>query len=90
MVQDFAPLAKINQRAPIDFQIEVSGQNYMDLNNWKLELKVKLTRPTGGHIATRTKLGTVNLPLNSMFQSVSMKIADKVVTENNNLYPYRA
>ena len=31
----------------------------------------------------------VNLPLHSLFQSVTMKIADKVVTESNNLYPYR-
>ena len=37
MVQEFAPLATIIQGAPIDFQIEVSGKNYIDLNDSKLE-----------------------------------------------------
>ena len=89
-VQEFAPVATIIQGAPIDFQIEGSGKNYIDLNDSKLEVKVKLTTATGADIAATTKVGTVNLPLHSLFQSVTMKIADKVVTESNNLYPYRA
>ena len=52
MVQEFAPLATISQGAPIDFHIEGSGKNYMALNNSKLEVRVKLTTPTGGDIAT--------------------------------------
>ena len=35
IVQVFAPLAKIIQEATIDFQIEGSGRNYIDLNNSK-------------------------------------------------------
>ena len=90
MVQELAPLARIIQWAPIDLHIEGSGKNYVDLNNSKLEVKVKLTTPTGGNIADSVNVITVNLPLHSLFQSVSMKIADKVVTESNNLYPYQA
>ena len=90
MVQEFAPVATIIQGAPIDFQIEGSGKNYIDLNDSNLEVRVKLTTPTGGDIATTTNVSTVNLPLHSLFQSVTMKIADKVVTESNNLYPFRA
>ena len=37
MGKEFAPIATIIQGAPIDFQIEGSGKNYIDLNNWKLE-----------------------------------------------------
>ena len=44
MVQEFAPLATIILGAPIDFQIEGSGNNYIDLNNSKLEVRVKLKR----------------------------------------------
>ena len=90
MVQEFAPVATLIKGAPIEFQIEGSGKNYIDLNDSKLEVRVKLTTPTGGDIGATTKIGTVNLPLHSLFQSVKMKIADKVVTESNNLYPYRA
>ena len=49
MVQEFATLATIVQGAPIDFQIEGSGKNYRDMNNSKLEVRVKLTTPTCGH-----------------------------------------
>ena len=53
-------------------------------------MRVKLTAPTGADIADTMNVSTVNLPLHSLFQSVTMKIADKVLTESNNLYPFRA
>ena len=90
MVQEFAPLATNIQRAPIDFQIEGSGKNYIHLNNSTLEVRVKLITATGGEIATATKVSTVNLQLHSLFHSVTMSIADKVVTESNNIYPIRS
>ena len=90
MVQEFAPLATIIQGATIDFQIEGSGKNYIHLNNSMLEVKVKLTTPTGGDIGGTTNVSTVNLPLHSLFQSVKKKLAHKVVTGSNNPYPYRA
>ena len=89
-IQEFGPLATIIQGAPIDFQIEGGGENYIDLNNTKLEVRAKLTMPDGTNIAGGTRVGVVNLPLHSMFESVRIKIADKVVTETNNMYPYRA
>ena len=46
MVQEFAPLATIIKRAPIAFQIEGRGMNYIELNDSKLEVRVKLTTPT--------------------------------------------
>ena len=37
----------------------------------------------------RTNVSTIKLPLHSVFQSVTMRIADKLVTESKNLYPNR-
>ena len=85
MVQEFAPVATIIKGASIDFQIEGSGTNYIDLNDSKLEVRVKLTTPTGGDVADTVNVSTVNLPLHSLFQSVTMKIADKLVTEQQPL-----
>ena len=62
----------------------------MDLNNSKLEVRGKLMMPDGGNIATGTRVVLVTLPLHSLFSSVNMKIGEKVDTESNNLYPYRA
>ena len=86
MVLDFAALATIIQGASIDFQFEGSGKNYIDLKNSKFEVKGKLTTSTNGEVATGSKVSTVNLPLHSLFQSVPMKSADKLLTESNNLY----
>ena len=49
-VQEFAHVATIIQGAPIDFQIEGNGKNYIDLNDSKLVGRVKLITPTGGDI----------------------------------------
>ena len=89
-LQEFGPLATIMQGAPIDFQIEGGGENYIDLNNTKLEVRAKVTMPDGTDIARGTQVGVANLPLHSIFESVTIEIADKVVTETNNMYPFRA
>ena len=88
MVQEFSPVATIIQGAPIDFQIDGTGKNYIDLNDYKLELTVKLTTPRVEISGQGQRWA--HHPLHLLFQSVTMKIADKVVTESNNLYPYRA
>jgi len=92
MVQEFGPIATITQGSPIDFQIEGGGQNYIDLNNSKLEVRVKLVGPAPAYavIDNAIRVGVANLALHSLFSAVTIKIADKVVTESNNLYPYRA
>ena len=82
----FAPLATIIHGARIDFQIEGSGKNYININISMLELIVKLTAETGGDIAPGTKVGTGNLPLHNISQSVTMKFADTVVCESKKLY----
>ena len=53
-------------------------------------MRAKLTMPDGTDIAGGTHVGVVNLTLHSMFESVTIKIADKVVTKTNNMYRYRA
>ena len=65
-------------------QIEGDGKNYIDLNNSKFELKVNLTTIIGGDIGTGTKVEIVILPLRSLFQSVTMTFAHKMVNESNN------
>ena len=90
MVQEFVPIETIVDGAAMDYQVEGSGKKYIDLNNSKLEVRVKLTTSTGGKIATAAKMGTVKLPLQSLFQSVTMKIAVKVLTESKNVCPFRA
>ena len=65
-VQEFSPIATIIQGAPLDFQIEGGGRNYMDLNNTKLDVKVRLTGGDGANNLDAVHAGVVNLPLHSL------------------------
>ena len=46
-----------------------------------------LTTTPCGDIGTGVKVSNGNLPLHSLFQSVTMKIADNVVSESKSIYP---
>ena len=50
-VQEFGPLETLIQVAPMDFQIMGGGENYIGLNNTKLEVRAKLTMPDGTDIS---------------------------------------
>ena len=88
-IQEFGPIATIQQGAPIEFQFSGGDRNYVDLNNTKFEVRVKLTDDSGGDIATGTKVGVANDTLNALFSNVDMELGDKPITESNNLYPFR-
>ena len=89
-IQEFGPIATLQQGAPIEFQITGGDRNYVDLNNTKLEVRVKLTAADGTDIDTGVKVGVANDTMNALFSSVEMELAEKPVTDSNNLYPYRA
>ena len=89
-IREYNPKATIIQGSPLDFSISGGAHHYVDLNNAKLEVRVKLTSPTGADIAAGTRVGVANLTLHSLFQGMVMKCNRSTVTESNNLYPYRA
>ena len=90
MVQELTPLQTLRKGPPIEFQIKGSGKNYSDLNNSKLEMKVKLKTPMGGDNTDNENLSPLKLSVHSLLQSVSMRFADKLMNQSNNLYLYRA
>jgi hypothetical protein len=74
----------------IEFNIPGANDLYRDLNNSYLMLKIKLTAANGGNNAADVAIAPVNLPLHSLFASVSMTMCGKEITEKDTLYPYRA
>ena len=69
----------------IDFQMDRSGRNYIDLNKWTLVVPVNQTTETGGGMSARVKGMSITLPLPNQFQSETPKISDKVATESTKL-----
>jgi hypothetical protein len=95
ITQEVQPRVAPTEGQSIEFDVE-SCDHYIDLNNSKIRIACKITKPDG----TAPKaidasdgaeiVGCVNNMLHSLFASVDLLISHKQVTETNTLYPYRA
>ena len=87
--REFAPLASLQEDAPIEFMVTGADQLYLDLNESSLHLHVKITDADGTNIGANTA-GPVNLMLHSLLSQMSVEFNGKPVNEQNHLYAYRA
>ena len=85
----FAPLASIAEGALIEFLVKGADQLYLDLNDSRLHLRVKMTKADGTNMTANTG-AIINLPLHSLFREVSVELNGRSVSNPNQLYPYRA
>ena len=86
----FGPGQTIVQGGPIEFFVRGADGLYLDLNNSKIELKVKITLENGNDLPNNAPVGPVNDLLNTLFQSVEMEMAGVLVTDPNTKYAFRA
>ncbi|XP_038248478.1 uncharacterized protein F54H12.2-like [Dermochelys coriacea] len=62
----------------------------MDLNNTLLYLCGKIVKGDGTELATDAEVGLVNYPVASIFSQLDVTLGDRLVSQSNNCYPYRA
>ncbi|XP_039537536.1 uncharacterized protein F54H12.2-like [Pimephales promelas] len=86
---ELAPLSALSDSAPIEFFIAGTGDDYVDLNNTMLYLRVKITRPDGTEIAHPSKVGPINYLGATMFSQVDITLGDRLISQSSNTYPYR-
>ena len=84
------PISTLSSSGPLEFHVEGSPEDYIDLGRTKLHIKVKVTEESGANIAEGAKVSTVNLLLHSLFSQVDCKLNEKLVTPSVNTYPYKA
>src|ERR1043165_6908406 len=88
---EFCPLASLaDNNAPLDFTANGSGQEYVDLANTQIYVRVKITKGDGTAIDANSHVAPTNLLLHSMFSEVELKLNDVIVSRCNGTYPYRA
>ena len=63
---------------------------YLDLNNRKLEIKLKITLENGNDIKGGDSVGPVNGILNALVMSMEMELGGVLVTDTRTKYSYRA
>jgi len=87
---EYHPLATLSDTSPIEFEINGSGEDYIDFANSYLHVRAKITKPNGEDLDVDTPVGPVNLFLHSLFSQVDISLNGTQITPSMNTYPYRA
>ncbi|KAJ8023215.1 hypothetical protein HOLleu_35549 [Holothuria leucospilota] len=87
---EYHPLNNITDSAPIQFSVQGSTGDYLDLSQTILHVRAKLIQDNGDDLPPDANVGPVNLLLQSLFSEVDVTMNDRLVTPSTNTYPYRA
>jgi len=88
-VVEYHPISSLVNRAPIDFDIPNSGEQYIDLNNIQLYVHAKIVRPgVGNNLTDDSTTIPVNLLLHSLFSHVDVSLTSTLISNLTNTYPY--
>ena len=87
-VVDYYPVSSVAFGAPIEFHIPGNTEDYIDLNDISLYLKLKVTKPDGTDIKAADEVALTNLPISSLFQDVALTIGETQVEGGQMCYPY--
>ncbi|XP_067288479.1 uncharacterized protein F54H12.2-like [Pseudorasbora parva] len=83
------PLSAISDSAPLEFYIPGNGEDYVDLNNTLLYLRLKITLPNGDDIPDTARVGLINYPGATIFSQVDVSLGDRLISQSSSTYPYR-
>lgn len=88
---DIHPLNNIATNSPIEFMINGSSDEFLDLNNTMLELQVKIANgPDGANLKDADIVAPVNNWFHSLFADIILSISGTQVEGGNMNYPYKA
>ena len=82
---DYHSITNPSNGGPLEFYIAGSQDEYLDLNDTKLYLQVKVEPTPDAAVCA-----PVNLLLSSLFQDVTISLNDVCVQGGSQLYPYKA
>ena len=88
---DVHPLNNVSSDGPIEFTINGSSDEFLDLNNTMLHVRAKIVNAAGGaNLVDSDKVAPVNNWLHSMFSDVILTISGQQVEGGSHQYPYKA
>ncbi|XP_073517424.1 uncharacterized protein F54H12.2-like [Phyllobates terribilis] len=84
------PIAALSDNAPLEFFISGSGDYYFDLNNTLLYINCRIVKQDNTPIADGARVALINYPLATLFNQVDITLGDRLISQSDNLYSYRA
>lgn len=86
----YHPISSLSDSGPIEFNVNASTDEYIDLGRTQLYVKLQVTQKNGDDLKADAKIAPVNLLLHSLFSQVDVKLRDTLITPSVNTYPYKA
>ncbi|XP_048010495.1 uncharacterized protein F54H12.2-like [Megalobrama amblycephala] len=83
------PSSAISNSSPLEFFIAGNGDDYVDLNNMLLYLRLKITKPNSEDLPADAKVGLINYPGATIFSQVDVSLGDRLISQSSSTYPYR-
>ena len=88
---EIRPLNSIEETAPVDFHIDGSSEDFIDLAETYLKVKVRITNAAGnGGYGQNDMVAPVNLLLQSMWSKLDVSFNGKRVSSSGHSYASRA
>jgi hypothetical protein len=87
---EYHPISSLIGGVPIEFDVNASGDDYLDLSNSFLCVQAKVTRDNGNDLDAADTVGPVNNFLHSLFSQVDVSLNGTLITSSMNTYAYRA
>jgi len=87
---DVHPVNNISSSAPIEFVINGTGDEFIDLNSSYLCLQLTVKKATGGNLAGTAEVAFINNWIHSAFSDVILTINGTQIEGGNQTYPYKA
>ena len=88
---DFSPRNSFSQNSSIEFNIEPTSPDYIDLSRSRLRIKARILTADGKTIGKDNNVGFVNLTLHSLFRQADLMLQGKIISPDIGVnYPYKA
>lgn len=86
--KSYFPINTLQTDGPLEFVIEGNSEEYIDVNDIKLYLQLKITKADGTDLAAGDSCALINLPIASLFRDVSLHLGTKQIEGGQMCYPY--
>lgn len=86
----YLPVSSITDDGPLEFNINASTDEYIDLGRTFLFVKVKVTKNDGTNLDATAKVAPVNLFLHALFSQVDVHLRDTLISPSVNTYAYKS
>lgn len=89
-VTDYFPVTSITSGGPIEFHIPGSTEDYIDVNDIFLHVKLRVTDAAGANVEAADLVGLNNLAIATLFQDVSLTLGETQIEGGQQCYPYKS